>query len=73
MLALPDTPRWLCEQERSDEVVSILARIDLEESADESTPAVILLRRQIETANPLADLSDTESFSGVARCKICDG
>ncbi|KAJ6112032.1 Major facilitator superfamily domain general substrate transporter [Penicillium sp. IBT 18751x] len=50
MLPLPDTPRWLCEQDRSDEAASILARLQLEQPASESTPEVIQLRRQIESS-----------------------
>ena len=50
MLPLPDTPRWLCEQDRSDEAASILARLQLQQPADESTLEVIALIRQIETA-----------------------
>lgn len=50
MLPLPDTPRWLCEQDRSDEAASILARLQLEQPANESTPEVVQLRRQIETS-----------------------
>ncbi|KAJ5621858.1 hypothetical protein N7528_005090 [Penicillium herquei] len=50
MIALPDTPRWLCEQDRSDEAATILARLQIQQPADESTPEVVHLRRQIETA-----------------------
>ncbi|KAJ5580308.1 Major facilitator superfamily domain general substrate transporter [Penicillium hispanicum] len=50
MLPLPDTPRWLCEKDRSDEAAFILARLQLVQPADESTPEVVVLRRQIETA-----------------------
>lgn len=50
MIPLPDTPRWLCEQDRSDEAGRILAHLQLEQPADESTPEVIQLRRQIESA-----------------------
>lgn len=50
MIPLPDTPRWLCEQDRGDEAAEILARLQLTQPADESTPEVVLLRRQIETA-----------------------
>ena len=50
MLPLPDTPRWLCEQDRSDEAASVLARLQLDQPADESSPEVVQLRRQIETA-----------------------
>ena len=49
MISLPDTPRWLVEQDRSDEAASILARLQFE-PANESTPEVVRLRRQIETA-----------------------
>lgn len=50
MLPLPDTPRWLCEQDRSDEAGSVLARLQLEQPSTEISPEVVLLRRQIETA-----------------------
>jgi hypothetical protein len=50
MAVLPDTPRWLCEQDRSDEAASVLARLQLKQPSDESTPEVVLLRRQIETS-----------------------
>ncbi|KAJ5675770.1 Major facilitator superfamily domain general substrate transporter [Penicillium macrosclerotiorum] len=50
MVPLPDTPRWLCEQDRSDEAASVLARLQSEQPANESTPEVVQLRRQIETA-----------------------
>lgn len=50
MLPLPDTPCWLCEQDRRDEAAEILARLQLEQPADESAPEVVLLRREIETA-----------------------
>ena len=50
MLPLPDTPRWLCEQDRGDEAAEILARLQLNQPADVSTPEVIALRQQIETA-----------------------
>lgn len=50
MIPLPDTPRWLCEQDRSDEAGRILAHLQLEQPADESTPEVIRIRRQIESA-----------------------
>jgi hypothetical protein len=50
MLPLPDTPRWLCEQDRSDEAATVLARLQERQPADESTPEVIQLRVQIETA-----------------------
>ncbi|KAJ5273766.1 hypothetical protein N7478_008891 [Penicillium angulare] len=50
MLSLPDTPRWLCEQDRSDEAASILARLQLDQPADESSQEVVQLRRQIESA-----------------------
>ncbi|KAJ5404187.1 hypothetical protein N7509_004058 [Penicillium cosmopolitanum] len=50
MIPLPDTPRWLCEQDRSEEAASVLARLQMEQPANESTPEVILLRRQIETS-----------------------
>ncbi|KAJ5180931.1 Major facilitator superfamily domain general substrate transporter [Penicillium capsulatum] len=58
MLPLPDTPRWLCEQDRSDQAASVLARLQIEQPSDESTPEVIVLRRQIETA------IETESAGG---------
>lgn len=50
MLPLPDTPRWLCEQDRGDEAASVVARLQLDQPADESSPEVVQLRRQIETA-----------------------
>lgn len=50
MLPLPDTPRWLCEQDRSDEAATVLACLQFEQPANESTPEVVQLRRQIETA-----------------------
>lgn len=50
MIPLPDTPRWLCEQDRSDEAGRVLAHLQLEQPADESTPEVVQLRRQIESA-----------------------
>ncbi|KAJ5808777.1 hypothetical protein N7474_010046 [Penicillium riverlandense] len=50
MICLPETPRWLCEQDRSEEAAHILAKLQLKQPADESTPEVILLRRQIESA-----------------------
>lgn len=49
MISLPDTPRWLVEQDRSDEAAAILARLQYELS-NESTPEVVHLRRQIETS-----------------------
>lgn len=50
MICLPETPRWLCEQDRSDEAAHILARLQLKQPADDSSQEVVLLRRQIETA-----------------------
>ncbi|KOS43662.1 hypothetical protein ACN38_g5449 [Penicillium nordicum] len=50
MIPLPDSPRWLCEQDRSDEAASVLARLQLDQPADESSPEVVLLRRQIESS-----------------------
>ncbi|KAJ5632027.1 hypothetical protein N7490_008366 [Penicillium lividum] len=50
MIPLPDTPRWLCEQDRSDEAARVLAYLQLEQPADESSPEVVRLRRQIESA-----------------------
>lgn len=50
MLSLPETPRWLCEQDRGDEAAKVLARLHREQPADETTPEVVTLRSQIETA-----------------------
>lgn len=50
MIPLPDTPRWLCERGRGDEAASVLARLQPIQPADETTPEVVLLRRQIESA-----------------------
>ena len=50
MIPLPDSPRWLCEQDRSDEAASVLARLKLDQPSDESDPEVILLRHQIESS-----------------------
>ncbi|CAG7916118.1 unnamed protein product [Penicillium olsonii] len=50
MIPLPDSPRWLCEQDRSDEAGSVLARLQLQQPANESSPEVVHLRRQIETS-----------------------
>jgi MFS family permease len=50
MIPLPDSPRWLCEQDRSDEAASVLARLQMVQPANESNPDVVHLRRQIETS-----------------------
>lgn len=50
MIPLPDSPRWLCEQDRSDEAASVLAHLQLQQPANESSPDVVHLRRQIETS-----------------------
>ncbi|OGE50019.1 hypothetical protein PENARI_c018G03100 [Penicillium arizonense] len=50
MIPLPDSPRWLCEQDRSDEAASVLARLQVAQPANESHPDVVHLRRQIESS-----------------------
>ena len=50
MIPLPDSPRWLCEQDRSDEAASVLARLQVSQPANESHPDVVHLRRQIESS-----------------------
>ncbi|KZN85345.1 Sugar transporter [Penicillium chrysogenum] len=50
MIPLPDSPRWLCEQDRSDEAASVLARLQLDQPANESSPEVVHLRHQIESS-----------------------
>jgi MFS family permease len=50
MIPLPDSPRWLCEQDRSDEAASVLARLQMDQPADVTTPEVVQLRRQIESS-----------------------
>lgn len=50
MLPLPETPRWLCEQGRGEEAALVLASLQREQPADENTPEVSLMRRQIETS-----------------------
>ena len=56
MISLPETPRWLCERDRSDEAATVLARLHREQPADESTPEVVQLRVQIETAIELESI-----------------
>ncbi|OQD82797.1 hypothetical protein PENANT_c019G03980 [Penicillium antarcticum] len=50
MIPLPDSPRWLCEQDRSDEAASVLARLQMDQPANQSHPGVVHLRRQTETS-----------------------
>jgi MFS family permease len=50
MIPLPDSPRWLCEQDRSDEAASVLSRLQLDQPANESSPEVVHLRHQIESS-----------------------
>lgn len=56
-------PRWPCEQVRSDEAAKILARLQVNQPADESTPEVVLLRHQIEISIEL------ESTGGLFKYK----
>ena len=68
MLPLPETPRWLCEQDRGDEAARVLARLQADQPADEHTAEVVLMRRQIETAIELESAGGPfkykELFSG---------
>jgi MFS family permease len=67
MIPLPETPRWLCEQDRSDEAGSILARLQLEQPANQSTPEVIRLRRQIETSIEIESAGGPFKYSELLR------
>jgi MFS family permease len=67
MIPLPETPRWLCEQDRSDEAASILARLQLEQPANQSTPEVIRLRRQIETSIEIESAGGPFKYSELLR------
>lgn len=50
MLPLPETPRWLCEQDRREEAASVLSRLHASDTNVNSSNEVDRLLLEIETA-----------------------